>query len=155
MSSEPIPQPAANRLEGAVTPAPLSVAVSSETKEARRGFTLVEAVLALAIMTISAVTLLSAASRCLAVARLARNFETAAGTLSRGETEYPLVPTNEVLENVVEPVTYDNGFVFSRTVDKLEDEEDMFVVHTRVSWSARGKDAFEEVATYLYSTNHT
>ena len=119
-----------------------------------RGFTLVEAVLALAIMTISAVALLAAASRCLAVARVARNYQTAVSVLNIGEMEHPLIATNEVFENVVEPVTYENGFVFSRTVEAREDEEDMFVVRTRVSWSARGKDAFEEVATYLYSTNH-
>ncbi len=120
----------------------------------RGGFTLVEAVLALAIMTISAVTLLAAASRCLAVARLARNYQTAASVLSEGEMEHPLIATNDVIENVVEPQTFDNGFVFSRTVDQVEEDEDMFIVRTRVSWSSRGKDAFEQVSTYLYSTNH-
>lgn len=119
-----------------------------------RGFTLVEAVLALAIMTISAAALLVAASRCLAVARLASNYQTAANVLARGEMENPLLPTNEVTDNVVDPVTYDNGFTYSRTVEEREDEEDMFVVRSRVTWSARGREAFEEVSTYLYSTNH-
>jgi hypothetical protein len=40
-----------------------------------------------------------------------------------------------------------------RTTERSENDEDLLVVRTRVSWSRRGKDSFEEVTTYLYFTN--
>ena len=46
-----------------------------------KGFTLIEAVLALAIMALSAFALMSATSRCVAVARSARNYQTAVTVL--------------------------------------------------------------------------
>lgn len=122
------------------------------------GFTLVEAVLALAIMCVTAFALMAASSRCLQVARTARNYHTAVFALDRAELEYPLLPTNDINDNIVEDVTYDNGLTFSRKVEPLESEDDsdpdMFVVRSRVSWSVKGKESFEEVATFLYNTNH-
>ncbi|MEI6970198.1 MAG: hypothetical protein WCL44_01655 [bacterium] len=117
-------------------------------------FTLIEAVLAVAIMSICAFALMAAASKCLAVAGASRNLHTVAAVVDRGELEYPLQPTNEVSENVVAPVTYNNGFTFERTVEPLGQEKDIFVVKTTVSWAAKGKHASESVETLLYSTNH-
>ena len=117
-------------------------------------FTLIEAVLAVAIMSICAFALMAAASRCLAVAGTSRNLHTVANVIDRGELEYPLQPTNEISDNVVKPVTYDNGFTFERTVEPLGKEEDIFVVKTTVTWSSKGKHASESVETLLYSTNH-
>lgn len=118
------------------------------------GFTLVEAVIAVAIMSICAFALMAAASKCLALALTSRNLHTAATVMDQAELDYPLLPTNEVSDNVVEPVTYGNNFTFARTVEQLADEKDMFVVETTVSWSMKGKQASESVQTLLYSTNH-
>ena len=123
-----------------------------------KGFTLVEAVLALAIMALSAFALMSAASRCVAVARTARNYQTAVSVLDKGELDHPLVLTNKVSDNIVEPITDENGFTFARDIQPTnpgdKNEEDMFMARTTVSWSVKGKSSFEEVTTYLYSTNH-
>lgn len=117
-------------------------------------FTLIEAVFAVAIMSICAFALMAAASKCLALASASRNLHTAVSVIDRGELEYPLQPTNEISDNVVEPVTYENGFTFERTVEPFSKEKDIFVIRTIVSWAAKGKRASEKVETLLYSTNH-
>ena len=124
-------------------------------KTNKNAFTLVEAVLAIAIISVSAIAMLAATSTCLGAASRARNYHTAVAVLDQGELEYPLLPTNAVEDNIVEP--YEpllEGFVFSRDVEEIEDEEDLFVIRTRVTWSRRGRDSFEEVVGYLYTTNH-
>jgi len=117
-------------------------------------FTLIEAVVALAIMSVSAFALLTAASRCLAVARSAKNLHSAISVLDRGELEFPLKPTNEVMDNVVDPVAYDEKYTFERSVDPFGEEKDLFLIRTKVSWSRKGKQASEQVETLLFSTNH-
>ena len=127
--------------------------MKTETHSA--AFTLIEAIAAVAIMSLCAIALLSAAGRCVLVARTAENFHTSVAVIDLGELEHPFVMTNEVFENEVEEYEpLDNGFTFSRSVEAIEDEEDMFVVRTRVSWSERSAEAFEEVETYIYTTNH-
>ena len=120
----------------------------------RAGFTLIEALLAVAIMSMSAFAFLSLTSQCLGVASLSRRYHDAVMIMDRGNLDHPLLMTNEVYDNVVAPVSFDGGYVFTRNVVEDEDEEDLFIVRTRVSWSKRGKKSFEEVETYIYSTNH-
>jgi len=126
----------------------------TSTAQDKSAFTLVEAVIAVAIMSICAFALMAAASKCLALALASRNLHTAATVIDQGELDYPMLPTNEVSDNVVEPVTYGNNFTFTRTVEPLGEEKDMFVVETTVSWSMKGKQASASVQTLLYSTNH-
>jgi prepilin-type N-terminal cleavage/methylation domain-containing protein len=123
-------------------------------RTSQRGFTLIEVMLAVAIMSVSALALLLATSQCLAVASRSRKYHDAVSILDRGELEHPLIVTNEVYENAVREITYPEGYTFARTVEETEEDEDLFIVRTRVTWSAKGKTAFEEVAQYLYSTNH-
>ena len=123
-------------------------------RKSRNGFTLIEVMLAVAIMSASAFALLLATSRCLGVASRSRKYHDAVSILDRGELEHPLIVTNEVYENVVGEITYPGGYTFERTVEGTEEDEDLFIVRTRVTWAARGKSGFEEVAQYLYCTNH-
>ncbi|MBU4200203.1 MAG: hypothetical protein KKG09_07525 [Verrucomicrobia bacterium] len=115
------------------------------------GFTLVEAVLALAILSIGVFVLIECTAKCLAVIRMSRQYQTARMILDQGELEYPLIWTNEVDKNTVAPVTYPNGYTFSRELALVDGEECLYVVKTRVAWSAIGQASFEEVASYLYS----
>ena len=125
----------------------------SRRKRGTRAFTLIEAVLAVAIMSMGGIVLLTAASRCLAVSVAARNLHSAAAVLDKGELDYPLMPTNEISENVVGPTAY-GRYTFERAVEPFGGEKDMFVVRTTVSWAIKGKHACEKVETLLYSTNH-
>jgi hypothetical protein len=74
--------------------------------------------------------------------------------MDRGNLDYPLLVTNEVYDNVVAPIRFDDGYVYTRDVDPDPDEEDLFIIRTRVSWSTSGRKSFEEVESYIYTTNH-
>jgi hypothetical protein len=102
--------------------------------------------------------LLTALSRCLAVVRVAKNYYEARHVLDLAELEHPVLRTTdeqgrEVIRNLpLGPLDY-GGFTFTRDAERHEQQEDLYVVRTRVSWSARGRQAFEEVSGYLYYTN--
>ena len=60
----------------------------------KKAFTLVEVLLATAILSVSLVALLTGASRCLSVMKQAKSYQTAQWTLGLGEVDHPLEATN-------------------------------------------------------------
>ena len=116
----------------------------------KRGFTLVEVLLATAILSISLVVLLTGMSRCLAVMKAARNYQTAQWTLGQGEVDYPMTATNDVRKLAVDEVKYDNGFTYSRTVEDDEDEDGLYVVRIVVKSSERQDAPREGVVRYVW-----
>ncbi|MBT3294792.1 MAG: prepilin-type N-terminal cleavage/methylation domain-containing protein [Verrucomicrobia bacterium] len=115
------------------------------------GFSLIEVVIAAAILGVSLTVLLTAASRCLLVLSIATHYQEAQLTRSAAEVEYPLNVTNELDELNVAQITTDNGLTFERFVEEEdEDEDDLYVVTTRVGWSARGNERFDDVVQYVY-----
>lgn len=127
---------------------------SSDAAVSCHGLSLLEAVLALAILSIGIFILIETTAKCLAVIRVSRNYQTARAVLDRGKLDYPLIWTNAVEDNIVAPVEYPNGFRFSRDLNPVDGEEDLFIVTTRVSWSETGHASSEEVISYLYCQNH-
>jgi hypothetical protein len=119
----------------------------------RAAFALLEVMVAVAILTLSMGALLVAATRCLAVMRVTRHYHNAVAVLDLGELDHPFVATNSIEDNVVDGKDY-GAYSFSRREEQTADEEHLFIWHTRVSWSARDRTAFEEVLTYCYTTNH-
>jgi hypothetical protein len=122
--------------------------------------TLVEILMALAILAISAGGLMTATSRCLAVVSTAKNYYEARRILETGELDYPLLVVKKKNEKELKalnlnvgPIEYPRNFTYQRTSERDPDKEDLMVIKTRVSWSAKGKAAFEEVTSYLYYTN--
>jgi len=121
----------------------------------RSGFTLIEAAFAVVIMGLCGFALMGIASRCLAVAHATRNYHTAASVLDAAELEFPLLPTNPVMDNVVSAHTYEDHFVFTRDVEPANGEEDLFVIRSRVAWPGRGgREVHEDVERFLFTTNH-
>jgi hypothetical protein len=118
----------------------------------RAGLTLIEVLLAAAILAAGLTALLTGASRCLAVMKRSQQYQTAQWSLNLGELENPLVITNEVDDMAVSPVTFDNGYTYSRDVDEedTEDEDHLYVVRSRVTWAKGGRDFTEEVVRYAY-----
>lgn len=116
----------------------------------RKAFTLVEVILAVAILSVGFTVLLTGVSRCLAVMKIARNYQTAQWTLGMGQLDYPFIVTDDVEDLEVEPFTYPNGFTYSREVEDDEDEDGLFVIRTRVSWSDRGRETYEEIVRYVW-----
>ena len=126
----------------------------------RAGLTLVEVLLALAILAATAGVLMTAVSRCLGVVRQSKNYYAARRVLDMGELEHPLLVTKDPIDKKdkvinlnVGPVEYENGYTFTRSGDRSTTLKDLVVVKTRVAWSARGHEACEEVMSYLYYTN--
>lgn len=124
---------------------------SPSPSSSRSGFSLIEVVIAAAILGVSLMVLLTAASRCLLVLSIATHYQAAQLTRSAAEVEYPLNVTNELEELNVSQMTTDNGLTFERFVEEDdEDEDDLYVVTTRVGWSARGNERFDDVVQYVY-----
>ncbi len=114
------------------------------------GVTLVEAILALAILGIGIFVLIETTARCLAVIRTSKHYQNARAVLDRGELDYPVTATNSAEENAVSGVEYPGGFTFSRSLEQVAGEESLYIVKTRVVWSETGLSSFEEVVGYLY-----
>lgn len=118
-------------------------------RRSRQGLTLIEVILAVALLSLGVVAILTAASRCLAVMKQARNYQTAQWVLAMGELEHPLRYDDDIMDLEVDPEIYEDNFVFSRTVEEDEDEDGLFAVRTRVSWAAQETEAYEEVWRYV------
>jgi Tfp pilus assembly protein PilV len=108
--------------------------------------TLVEVLLATAILGVGLTVLLVGASRCMATIRAARNYQSAQWVLTQGEAVHFVIVSNDVKElDVPGDTDLADGFTFSRTVDEDADEDSLHEVRTRVTWSDRGRELSEEV----------
>ncbi|HRZ10854.1 MAG TPA: prepilin-type N-terminal cleavage/methylation domain-containing protein [Kiritimatiellia bacterium] len=120
----------------------------------RAGLTLIEVMLAIAILGLGLVALITTISRCLGVVRQARNFQTARHLLARAELENAL-QLEEQIEEGAEEGGFDGApseYRWSRTVERFGREEDgLFTVTWRVTWSEKGRASSEEVVTRLYA----
>lgn len=113
------------------------------------GFTLIEVFLAVSLMSIGLVVMLTAVTKCLAIMKAAKQFQTAQWTLNKGDLDYPIVATNDVKKLEVSPVEYPGGFVFSRHIEEDDDKDFLYVVRTKVAWSDRSREMSEEVVRYV------
>jgi hypothetical protein len=114
--------------------------------------TLVEVILAIAILGTSLVALLVAASRCLVVMKTAQRYQGAQWTMGAAEVEHPIYETNDVKTLVVEPEEYPGGYEYSRVLeDKPFDEKNsLYLMRIRVKWVDRGSETMEEVVRCFY-----
>ena len=113
--------------------------------------------LALAILGIGLTVLISTASKCLAVVKQSRNYESARHFLALVELDFKnkileLEP-GQALEDGSGTVSFEESNLYKGTweVSTEGDEEDgLKKVVFRVAWSERGANPYEEVTTYLY-----
>jgi prepilin-type N-terminal cleavage/methylation domain-containing protein len=119
----------------------------------KKGLTLIEVIIALIILVVGVTSLLAAMSRCLAVVRTARNREVARSLVRRVDIENPI--ENKDIEELSESGDFEDteGYVWFRDILMVDEEErpGLFLVTTRIQWSERGRDAFEEISTYKYA----
>lgn len=122
----------------------------------RSGLTLIEVMLATVILAVGLTALVTATSRCLAVAGKAKEYETARRLIGQVDLEVPI--EFEDLEEGEESGRFSGEFrdyTWRREIIEFEDEElEMFTVVTTVMWSRKGAEAKEEVTTYLYGPTY-
>lgn len=122
----------------------------STTPSRKAGMTLVEVMLAIVILGISAGTLMVATARCMAVATKAKHYSNAHRLILRVGAENPL--SRGEIDTGSDSGSFDDGYTWEREITESEEEdrEGLYSIRTRVSWSARGNQSFEESMTYLY-----
>ena len=116
----------------------------------RRGFTLIEVMLSIAILGIGAGILMVATSRCMAVATRAKHYGRAHRLIQQVEAAHPL--TRGEIEEGTESGTLDDGYTWEREITESETEgrEGLYTIRTRVSWAIRGKQSYEETVALHY-----
>ena len=117
------------------------------------GLTLVEVLLALVILSIGVSSMMIAMSQALSVVRTARNREIAQNLLRRIDLDFPIEKID--YEERIESGEFDDpeGYYWTREILLIDEEErpGLFLTRTRIEWSDRGRDAFEEVQLYTYA----
>jgi len=114
------------------------------------GLTLIEVMLAIVILGIGSGTLMLATARCLSVIAQARHYSTAQRLILQVGAENPL-SRGEVDEGTLSG-SFEDGYTWERELIESEDENrpGLYTVRTRISWSTRGKNNFEESLTWHY-----
>jgi prepilin-type N-terminal cleavage/methylation domain-containing protein len=117
------------------------------------GLTLVEVLIALVILSVGVSSMMVAMSRCLSVVRTARNREVARGLIMRVDIENPIERID--MADMSDSGDFDDveGHEWFREIQEVDPEQrpGLFLVTTRVQWSERGRDAFEEITVYKYA----
>jgi hypothetical protein len=114
--------------------------------------------IALAILGIGLSVLISTASKCLAVVKQSRNYETARHLLAIVELKFQNhlleLTEGQTLQDGSEQITFEAPYYQYKgtwAVETIGKEEDgLRQVTFRVAWSDRGDTPYEEVTTYLY-----
>jgi prepilin-type N-terminal cleavage/methylation domain-containing protein len=128
-----------------------------QTRPGRRaGLTLIEVILATAILGVGLVTLVAATGRCLAVARKAKEYETARRLIGQMDLEIPI--ELEEIEEGVERGEFTGefrGYTWEREIEEFPEEDlELFVVRSTVRWTDKGREASEQVVTYIYGPTY-
>jgi len=126
-----------------------------EDAASKHGLTLIEVLIALVILSVGVSSLMVAMSRCLSVVRTARNRDVARGLILRVDVENPIESVN--MADMSESGDFEDveGYEWFREIMEVDAEQKpgLFLVNTRVQWSERGRDAFEEITVYKYAPN--
>ncbi len=119
----------------------------------KKGMTLIEVLIALIIITVGIASLSVAMVRCLSVVRTAQNREIARSLLRRVDVENPI--DQKTITEADDSGTFDDieGYAWKRVILMVDEEErpGLFLVTTRVQWSERGRQSFEEITGYNYA----
>ena len=116
-----------------------------------QGFSLIEVILAMLILGIGMASITAMASRCLAIARKARNFETARLLLGKIDLESPIDYENFGAGSESGRFEDNDGFSWKRTIEQIGEEDDgIYKMRIEIFWSDRNKEVSEEVETYLH-----
>lgn len=129
-----------------------SINPSFHRSNSRRGLTLIEVLLAVAILGIGVGVLMLATARCLAVISQSRHYSTAQRLILQVGAENPLTRTDVKAGSKSGNFDEDEGYTWEREISEPENEsrKGLYTVRTRVTWSDRGRASFEEVVTWHF-----
>jgi prepilin-type N-terminal cleavage/methylation domain-containing protein len=116
----------------------------------KSGLTLIEVMLAVVLLGIGAGVLLTATARCLAVVSLTQRYGTAQRLIRQLSAEQPI--TRSLTDSSTESGRFDEeGYRWEREIiaPEEDDRSGLYTVRTRVIWSERGQNRFEESVTWL------
>lgn len=123
----------------------------STSRRGKKGLTLIEVMLAIAILGMGITGLVACTSRCLAVVRKARDYETSRRLFGVLEIEKPL--KMEDLKEQEDDGTFSEpygSFRWRRVIEIVGKEADgLYKMTMTISWADNGKQAEESVVTYL------
>ena len=126
---------------------------SARRCKAKSGMTLIEVLIAMVILSVGVSSMVLAMSRCLAVVRSARNRDVAQNLLWLMAAQQPLDRLS--IEEVSESGDFENveGYIWYREVIAVDEEQrpGLFQVTSRIEWSQRGRNAFEETVELRYA----
>ena len=117
--------------------------------------TLLEVLIAMVILSITAAGLVLATLDCMAVIRVARQREVARALMVRIDLENPIESVD--MSELYDSGTFEDeeGFSYSwiREILMVDQEErpGLFMVNKRILWSERGQESFVEVQEYVYA----
>ncbi len=117
-----------------------------------RGLTLIEVLLAVAILGVGAGVLMLATARCLAVISQSRHYSAAQRLILQVGAENPLTRADLEVKSESGKFSDDPDYTWEREIIEPENENQkgLYTVRTRVRWSDRGRESFEEVVTWHY-----
>lgn len=119
----------------------------------KKGFTLLEVLAALVIVSIGITSLLIGMTRCLVTVKTIHTRDTARHLLTRVELENPLDKKTIEAGSDAGDFEDEERFRWHRTIEMVDEEErpGLFLVTTRVEWSQQNRAAQEEVVSYCYA----
>jgi len=126
-----------------------------ETPASKHGLTLIEVLIALVILSVGVSSMMVAMSRCRSGVRTARNREVARGLILRVDVENPIESIDMTEMSDSGDFEDVEGYEWFRDIIEVDEEQrpGLFLVSTRVQWSERGRNAFEEITVYKYAPN--
>ncbi len=139
-----------------IKPAHIGIIAGQRMKKitaSKTGMTLIEVLIALIILSVGVSSMMVAMSRCLSVVRTARNLNVSRNLLRRVDIENPI--DRKTIEETTDSGDFEDveGYTWEREILMVDEEErpGLFLVTTRIVWSERGRDTFEEITTYKYA----
>jgi prepilin-type N-terminal cleavage/methylation domain-containing protein len=127
------------------------------SRRKKAGLTLIEVLVAVVILGSGLVILISAASKCISVAKQIRTYDTARELLGVVEQEFMnKLLEGDKLKELSDSVSFRDPFTRYRGSYRTEEvgleEDGLFKVYYTVQWAERGRNSSEETVTFMQQT---